>query len=80
MYEIKEVLLDSERQRQIQLLEEQNLQYEYDIEYSILVYDQDEVIAKGSISNNYMKGFAVKTEYSGKKLSGLILNLFVHSF
>jgi [citrate (pro-3S)-lyase] ligase len=77
MYQIKEVLLDKERELQIEFLQTHNLEYEYDIDYSILVYDGDEIIATGSISNNIMKDFAVKKEYSGQNITGLMFKHLV---
>jgi [citrate (pro-3S)-lyase] ligase len=72
MYTIREVLLDSEQAIVRSFLHKHNLQYETDIDYSILVYDQHEVIATASLANNVMKAFAVHKAYIGHNLTGLM--------
>lgn len=72
MYEIKEVLLEKEIQLQKQILTDQHLNYEQDIDYSILVYDGKNPIATASLSKNIMKCFAINKEYSGQNITGLM--------
>jgi [citrate (pro-3S)-lyase] ligase len=72
MFKIKEVLLDIERDIQISFLNKHGLDYEYDIDYAILVYDEHEVIATASIANNVMKCFVVHSAYTGQNVSGLM--------
>ena len=48
MLQIKEVLLDEEQQILISFLSQHNLEYEYDIDYSILVYDEELLVAMGA--------------------------------
>ena len=63
MFKIKEVILDNERELLISFLEEYDFEYEYDITYSILVYDEDKLVATASLANNVMKCFLVIKEY-----------------
>jgi [citrate (pro-3S)-lyase] ligase len=77
MYQIKEVLLDSEREIVIDFLQKHHLEYEYDIDYSILVYDQDKVIATASIASSILKGFAVDKSYGGQNITGLMFHHLV---
>lgn len=72
MFKIKEVVLDLERDIQISFLHKHGLDYEIDIDYSILVYDRHEVIATASIAHNVMKCFAVHDAYSGQNVTGLM--------
>jgi len=72
MFKIYEVLLEKEKQQQIDFLEQHNLDYEYDITYSIVVKYEKEIVATASLANNVMKCFAVKKEYSGQNITGLM--------
>lgn len=77
MFTINEVLLPKEKEMQIAFLNKHRLEYEYDITYSILVYDGHKLIATASIANNVMKCFAVEKEYSGQNITGLMYNHMV---
>lgn len=77
MLQIKEVLLEEERELLISFLSQHNLEYEYDIDYSILVYDEDVLVATGSIANNIMKCFLVLNEYQGKNITTLMFKHLV---
>lgn len=77
MYKIKEVILDSEKEILEEFLKLSNLNYEVDINYSILVYDGDKVIATASLANSIMKCFAVNKEYSGQNITGLMFHHLV---
>lgn len=72
---IKEVILDSEREEQIAFLNSHHLEYEWDIEYAITIHNNDEIIATASISNNVMKCFLVRDDY---KSMGLTNKMFTH--
>ena len=74
MYKIKEVLLDVEVDIQVAFLNKHNLDYDNDIEYSILVYDRHEVIGTASVANNVMKCFAINIDYTGQNITGLMFN------
>lgn len=78
MFKIKEVILDEERDILISLLKKNNLDYEYDIDYSILVYDESVLIATASLSNNVMKCFLVINEYAGKNITNLMFSHLVN--
>lgn len=77
MYTIKEVVLEEEKQVLLSFLSKNNLDYEHDIEFSILVYDQDILVGTGSIANNIMKCFAVKNDYQGKGITNIIFKYLV---
>lgn len=78
MFQIREVVLDSERDLLISFLNKYNLDYEFDISYSILVYDQELLIATASLSNNVMKCFLVIKEYSGRNITNLMFSHLVN--
>ncbi len=78
MFQIKEVILDEERELLIALLNKNNLDYEYDIDYSILVYDNDLLIATASLANNVMKCFLIIQEYSGQNITNLMFSHLVN--
>ena len=75
MLTIKEVLLEKEKQILINFLNEYNLEYEEDITYSILVYEENELVATASLSNNIMKDFLVRKEYIGQNITNM---MFTH--
>lgn len=77
MYLIKEVVLEEEQKKLVSLLSKHNLEYEYDIDFSVLVYDDDKLIATGSIANNIMKCFLVVEAYKGKHITNLIFKYLV---
>jgi [citrate (pro-3S)-lyase] ligase len=69
MLRFQEVLLDKERETQIALLEKYNLDYEFNIDYAVLVYDEDDkLIATASLARNVMKCFLVLEEAQGTQV------------
>ena len=77
MFKIKEVIIDAERDSQIEFLDKHRLDYEYDITYAILVYEDKKIIATASLANNVMKCFLIAKEYSGQNITGLMFNHLV---
>lgn len=77
MFQIREVILDSEKQALEEFLKQNNLSYEVDINYSILVYDGDLLIATASLAGRIMKCFAVDKKYSGQNITGLMFHHLV---
>ena len=72
MFKIKEVLLDEEKTVQIDFLKKHNLDYEFDIDYSILIYDLDKLIATASLANNVMKCFLVDDSYKNQQITNIM--------
>ena len=72
MFKIKEVVLDEEKTVQIDFLRKNNLDYEFDIDYAILVFDQDKLIATASLANNVMKCFLVDEAYKNKQVTNIM--------
>jgi [citrate (pro-3S)-lyase] ligase len=54
------------------------LDYEFDINYSILVYDKETLIATASIANNVMKCFLVKEEYKNQNITNMMFHHLVN--
>ena len=77
MFLIKEVILEEERDLLISFLEQSNFEYEYDITYSILVYDYHKLIATASLANNVMKCFLVAKEYTNQNITNLMFSHLV---
>ncbi len=77
MLQITEVILESEKEELNQFLKQNNLAYEVDINYSILVRDGDLVIATASLASSIMKCFAVDKNYSGQNITGLMFHHLV---
>ncbi|QMS84322.1 hypothetical protein [Candidatus Xianfuyuplasma coldseepsis] len=78
MFTIKEVILEEEKQQLIRFLHRYNLDYEFDITYSILVYDKDTIIATGSLANNIMKCFLVAPNYQQQNITNMMFHHMVH--
>lgn len=74
MYQIREVILETEQQDLKRFLKQNNLDYEMDITYSILIYDGQQIIATASLAHNIMKCFAVDKNYSGQNITGLMFH------
>lgn len=78
MFQIKEVVLEEEKTILTTFLNEYNLDYELDIDYSILVYYQESLIATASLANNVMKCFLVATDFIGQNITGLMFSHLVN--
>jgi len=78
MFQIKEVVLEEEILILSNFLNEYDLDYELDIDYSILVYYQEKLIATASLSNNVMKCFLVATDFIGQNVTGLMFSHLVN--
>ena len=78
MFQIKEVVLEEERDLLISFLEKHDFEYEYDITYSILVYDNDLLVATSSVANNVMKCFLVIKEYKNQNITNLMFSHLVN--
>lgn len=78
MFQIKEVVLEEERELLIAFLLKNSLDYDSDIDYSILVYDENKLIATSSLANNVMKCFLVSAEYTMQNIAGLMFTHLVH--
>lgn len=58
-------------------LQEQELTYDENIEYTVILEDQGEIIATGSCHGNVMKCIAVSAKYQGKNLLSEIMTSLV---
>lgn len=78
MFIIKEVLIEEDKQELIRFLHSHNMDYEFDITYSILVYDGETLIATASLSNNVMKCFLVIDAYKSQNVTNVMFHHLVH--
>ena len=78
MFTIKDVVLEEERNILIQFLHQHNLDYEFDITYSILVYEDDQLVATASLANNIMKCFLVAPNYQQQNITNMMFHHLVH--
>lgn len=78
MFDIKEVILDEEQNVLVDFLRHHNLDYELDIDYSILVYDKDTLVATASLANNVMKCFLVIDSYKSKNITNLMFSHLIN--
>lgn len=78
MFHIKEVILEEEKLIVTNFLNEYDLDYELDIDYSILVYYHEKLIATSSLSNNVMKCFLVATDFIGQNVTNLMFSHLVN--
>lgn len=77
---IPEVILPSMSIHRLELkrfLARQDLDFDEDIEYSIVLRNEDCIIATGSYSKNILKCLAIKKEYQGMGLSEKIVSLLM---
>lgn len=59
------------------LLESQGLRFEDKVTYTLGFYDQDQLIATGSLYENVIKMIAVNQDYQGENLTSLVLTALV---
>lgn len=78
MFRIHEVVLEEEQRLLISFLKDHNMDYEFDITYSILVYDDETLIATASLAYNVMKCFLVTTDYLNQNITNLMFDHLVH--
>lgn len=78
MFHIKEVILEEEKLVLTDFLNKYDLDYELDIDYSILVYYEEKLIATASLANNVMKCFLVATDFIGQNVTGLMFSHLVN--
>ena len=73
-YMIRDILLDSEIEDVKKLLEKNNLIYESSVTKTIGLYDQNKLIATGSIDHHVIKMIAVDPNYQSQNISSKILS------
>ncbi|MGN0464942.1 MAG: [citrate (pro-3S)-lyase] ligase [Lachnospiraceae bacterium] len=70
-----------EREQLIDFLRKQELDYDEQIEYTVVLLDDEQIIATGSSCGNILKCIAVSSEYQGQNLMGTIMtNLISHLY
>lgn len=76
MFLIREALLNfgSDRENIEKLLESENLILDKDLEYTIVVEDNEKIIGTGSFSSNVLKCLAVDKKYQGYGISNKIVS------
>ena len=78
MFQIKEVVIEEEKLILTNFLNEYDLDYELDIDYSILVYFENDLIATASLANNVMKCFLVSRDFVGQNITVLMFSHLVN--
>jgi len=78
MFKIREVVLEEEKNILTTFLNEYDLDYELDIDYSILVYYQEKIIGTASLANNVMKCFLVSSDFVGQNITALMFSHLVN--
>ncbi|MCR5288859.1 MAG: [citrate (pro-3S)-lyase] ligase [Treponema sp.] len=70
-----------EKQLLVEFLKQEELDYDEAITYSVVLWDDERIIASGSCQNNILKCIAVSKDYQGKNLLAPIMSqLFQHMF
>lgn len=75
--EIFEIYLKSEKQELIEFLKRENLDYEDDINYSIVAKEDGKIIASASLADNVIKGVAISKEYRNQGLSNQLISKII---
>ncbi len=68
----------SERKEVADFLEEHELLLEKDVDYTIGIYDNDSIIATGSLSGSVLKCIAIDSKYQGEGISNRIISLLIN--
>lgn len=79
-YRIANYLTKEELDQCINLLTSNDLRYEEKVSDTIAIYDQDKIIATGSIYENVIKMIAVDVNYQGQNITAIILNHYINYF
>lgn len=77
MFNIKEAILDGEREQIKEFLKKFDLKYEDDINYSLYIEDNNQIIATVSLSDYIIKCLAIDDKYQGENLANLLLNKLI---
>lgn len=68
----------SERQEIEDFLKEHELLLEKDVEYTVGIFDNDSIIATGSLSGNVLKCIAIDPKYQGEGISNTIISHLIN--
>lgn len=79
-YIFKDILLESEVANVKALLKKNNLTYEPTVTMTVGLYDEEKLIATGSVDNNVIKMIAVDKDYQSENLSTHILSYILSYF
>ncbi|HOI46416.1 MAG TPA: GNAT family N-acetyltransferase [Bacilli bacterium] len=79
-YRIANYLTKEELEHCTELLARNGLRYEEKVSDTIAIYDQDKIIATGSIYENVIKMIAVDENYQGQNITAIILNHYINYF
>lgn len=76
-YQMRDCTSAKELEQVKLLLEDQGLRFEDKVTYTIGYYDQDQLIATGSLYENVIKMIAIDQKYQGENLTSVILTSLV---
>lgn len=79
MFTIRDVVIEEEKEILVSLLRKYGLDYEFDITYSVLVYDGETLVATGSLAHNIMKCFLVIPKYQQQNITNILFHHMVHT-
>lgn len=76
----KRIFLDDKKNKEevTAFLGKQNIRLDKNLEYTIGIYDEEELIATGSIFKNTLRCIAVKTEYQGTNVLNKLISHLVN--
>lgn len=77
---IKEAILDVEIQKVKNFLESVGLKYDNDIEYTLYIEDDDDIIATISAAKYIIKGFAIRKDYQGLNIGNILISNIINYF
>ena len=72
-YTIRDILLETEYQEVVKLLQNQGLTFETQVSYTMGLFDNDRLIGTGSIDQHVIKMLAIDNDYQGENLLSTIL-------
>ncbi|NBG87166.1 [citrate (pro-3S)-lyase] ligase [Isachenkonia alkalipeptolytica] len=75
---IREMNTARERKRVVLFLNEQELELERDVEYTLAVFHKDEMIGTGSLKGKVLKSIAVKQNFQGSGVTNKIVSELIN--
>ncbi len=76
-FQLRDIILDVEKQQVKDLLKQNGLSYEEQVNHTIGLFDGDVLVATGSIDDHVIKMLAVDLQYQGENLLSTILTKLI---
>lgn len=77
---LKEAILDEEIKKVRNFLESIDLKYDDDIDYTIYIEDEENIVATISVSKYIIKSFGIRKDYQGLNIGNILISHIINYF